>query len=95
MHINISEISCDTVKELSNCKNTLYYYSNFNICIYKMYEFITTEDKLNLRRKKIYYIDVSKLLTRKRLQLRDSTLITNIAKNHLFIILIKNVENLQ
>ena len=34
------------------------------------------------------------LLTRKRLQLKDITLIIIIAKYHLFIIFIKNVENL-
>lgn len=35
------------------------------------------------------------LLTRKRLQLKDTTLIINIMKYHLFITFTKNVENLQ
>ena len=37
---------------------------------------------------------ISEILTRKRLQLKDITLITTIAKCHLLIIFTKNVENL-
>jgi len=38
---------------------------------------------------------ISALLTRKRLQLKDITPIITKVKYHLFIIFIKNVENLQ
>ena len=48
--------------------------------------------ELNVKPKK--YITKA-LLTRKRLQLKDITLIITRAKYHLFIIFKKNVENLQ
>jgi len=84
MHIVISEISFDTVNAVSSYKNILYYYSYFNFLMYKL---IITKIQFNENAKNI-------LLTRKRLQLKDITLIIIIAKYHLFIIFIKNVENL-
>jgi len=59
-----------------------------------MFKYLTIKIKLNVRLKK-YITYINALLTRKRLQLRDITLIIIITKYHLFIICIRNVENLQ
>lgn len=92
MHIVISEISIDTVNALTNCNNVLNYHSYISIYIRYGYNY---KNWIKCKTQKMYYMYISKVLTRKRLQLKDITLIITIAKCHLLIIFIKNVENLQ